>query len=257
MIKIQRKWAICHDVWFDETWSAEGGDLILFYHWTEPVNPSAQAEVHSLEINLTQPEDAIFKGFTASTRNQINRATKEGVVFDSWTAPPEGIIDEFFSFFRDFTRERGLEESGTGAEWMRRYAAQEGILLTRASSADGKTLVWHSYYRNARWVRQLQSISFFSGSDDKEQRNAVARANRFLHWMDMLECRRVGIAHFDFGGFYSGNSDEKLLRVNAFKQEFGGIKTVRYHSILPVSWKGKSLLKIRQLRGKTPLIHIV
>ncbi len=257
MIEIQRKWAICHDVWFDEPWSRQGCDLILFYHWSRPENRSAQAEVHSLELDLTKPEEAIFAGFTSSTRNQVNRARKEEVIFDSWTAPPAGIIDEFFSFFAEFTRERGLEETAANANWLRRYAAQQGILLTRASDADRKPLVWHSYYRNAEWVRQLQSVSFFSSSQEKEQRNAVARANRFLHWMDMLECRRLGIAHFDFGGFYSGDSDQKLLRVNAFKQEFGGIRTLRYHSILPVSLKGKALLKARRLRGKTPLIHIV
>lgn len=257
MIEIQRKWALCHDVWFDEPWSPTGGDLILFYHWKEPVNRSAQAEVHSLEIGLTEEESSIFGRFTSSTRNQVNRAKKEGVVFESWTAPPAGIIDEFFSFFTQFTRERGLEETATDSEWLRRYAAQDGILLTRASDASGKTLVWHSYYRNPQWVRQLQSVSFFSSNQEKEERNAVARANRFLHWMDMLECRRLGISHFDFGGIYSGDSDEKLLRVNAFKQEFGGTRTLRYHSILPISLKGKALLKARQLRGKTPLIHIV
>jgi lipid II:glycine glycyltransferase (peptidoglycan interpeptide bridge formation enzyme) len=230
----------------------------MFYHWSLPVDPLAQAEVHSLELDLTKPEEAIFAGFTSSTRNQVNRAKKEGVIFDAWTAPPGEMIDEFFSFFAEFTRERGLEETATNSDWLRRYAAQDGILLTRASDpGTGKPLVWHSYYRNPQWVRQLQSVSFFSSSQEKEQRNAVARANRFLHWMDILECRRLGISHFDFGGIYSGNSDEKLLRVNAFKQEFGGTRTLRYHSILPVSVKGKALLKARQLRGKPPLIHIV
>lgn len=257
MIAIKRKWAMCHDVWFDEPWSANRADLILFYHWSQPLNPSAQSEVQSLEIDLSQPETAISAGFTSSTRNQINRATREGVAFHAWTDPPAEIIDEFFSFFSQFTRERGLDESATSAQWMRRYAAQNGILLTRASASDGRALVWHSYYRNAQSVRQLQSISFFSSSEDKELRNAVARANRFLHWMDMIECRRLGITRFDFGGIYTGDSDEKLLRVTAFKQEFGGVRTQRYHSILPVSLKGKALLKARQLRGKTPLIHIV
>lgn len=257
MIEIQRKWALCHDVWFDEPWSDQGGDLILFYHWSEPVNRSAQTEVHSLEIDLREPENAIFGRFTSSTRNQVNRAKREGVVFEAWPAPPAAIIEEFFSFFRQFERERGLGGEVANSGWLHRYAAQDAILLTRASDAGGKPLVWHSYYRSAQWVRQLQSISFFSSSQEKEERNAVARANRFLHWMDMLECRRLGISHFDFGGIYSGDSDEKLLHVNAFKQEFGGVRTLRYHSILPVSLKGKALLKARQLRGKTPLIHIV
>ncbi len=257
MIKIRRKWTVCQDLWFDEPRPSEEADLVLFYHWSNPVNPSAATDVFSLEIDLTQSEAEILKGFTSSTRNQINRAAKDAVRFEAWTNPSVEIIREFFAFYAEFTRERGLGDEALNAEWMSHYAEQGGILLTRASAPDGKVLVWHSYYRNPQWVRQLQSISLFAGSDDKDLRNAVGRANRYLHWMDILECRRLGIGHFDFGGFYQGEDDEKLLRVNAFKQEFGGIKTHRYHSILAVSLKGKSLLKARELRGKSNLIHIV
>lgn len=257
MIKIRRKWAICHDLWFDEPRSSEDADLLLFYHWSQPVNPSAAADVYSLEIDLTQSEADILKGFTSSTRNQINRAAKDGLGFESWKNPPAEIIQQFSAFYAEFARERHLDSGALSTDWMERYAEQDAILLTRAVAPDQKVLVWHSYYRNPQWVRQLQSISLFSGSDDKDLRNAVGRANRYLHWMDILECRRLGIRHFDFGGFYHGESDEKLLRVNAFKQEFGGVQTHRYHSILAVSWKGKSLLKARDLRGKNSLIHIV
>lgn len=257
MIKVRRKWAVCHDLWFDEPRSSDGADLVLFYHWSQPVNPAAARDVYSLQIDLTQSEAEILKGFTSSTRNQINRAVKDGFRFEVWTNPAPEIIREFFAFYAEFTRERGLGDEAVHAEWMTDYAEQGGILLTRGCDSDGRVLVWHSYYRNAQWVRQLQSISMFAGSDDKELRNAVGRANRYLHWMDILECRRLGIRNFDFGGVYQGQDDEKLLRVSAFKQEFGGVKTHRYHSILAVSLKGKSLLKARELRGKDNLIHIV
>ena len=256
MIEIDRKFIRCREVWFDEPWSPAGADLILFYHWNEPMNPAAALTVHSLEIDLAAPEANIWKNFTASTRNQINRASKEETRFQCWTNPGPDVISQFFDFFRQFTHERGLGEGDP--EWMRVYSAQKALTLTCASTSDRKTLVWHSYYRGLEWVRQLQSVSLFAAQEDKETRNATARANRFLHWKDMLAFQAAGLRHFDFGGWYAGTDDEKLLRVNAFKEEFGGIRTERHHSMLPVTAKGKLFLQARKyLRRGEGLLHWV
>ena len=256
MIDIRRKSVLCREVWFDEPWSAEGADLVMFYHWSRPENPDYVRDVHSLELDLTIDDSELLKGFTASTRNQINRARREAVQFYAWVDPDEQVLNRFVQFLVEFATERGL---GEGVPlWMRDYAAQGALLLTNAAGADGNALVWHSYYRGGDWVRQLHSVSRFAGEADKEARNAIGRANRFLHWADMIECRRIGVRKFDFGGWYSGDSDQKLLRVNAFKEEFGGRQTLRYHSMLPVSLKGKLFLKGREyLRGDSGLLHVV
>jgi hypothetical protein len=76
--------------------------------------------------------------------------------------------------------------------------------------------------------------------------------------MDLLECRKLGIERFDFGGWYNGTTDEKLLRINAFKEQFGGVKTRRYHSMLAASGKGRLYLKLRErLKGRRGLVHFV
>lgn len=254
MVDIRNKTLVFREVWYDETWSPENADLILFYHWNEPVQGASSTDVHSLEIDLQQPEEEIWRGFTASTRNQINRAGREGMTTDIWLQPAEAVIGEFLAFFRQFTSERSL--GSDDPLWMHDYASQGALTLTRAQDKEGQTMVWHSYFRNAVWARQLQSASLYA-SENKEVRNAVARANRYLHWRDMTAFRETGIAHFDFGGWYNGQSDEKLLRINAFKEEFGGVKTHRYHSTMPVSLKGKMFLKARDvLRGDTELHRV-
>ena len=116
MIEIRRKLIVRREVWFDEPWKDAGADLIVFYHWSEALNPRAAQEVHSLEIDLTRDESAIWKGFTATTRNLINRGTKEGLSFQSWTAPPPPVVDEFFAFRRQFAAERGM--SSADPAWM-------------------------------------------------------------------------------------------------------------------------------------------
>ncbi len=103
----------------------------------------------------------------------------------------------------------------------------------------------------------MHSVSM-GGEATSEERKRIGWANRFLHWMDMLECRKLGIARLDFGGWYSGTTDEKLLRINEFKEQFGGCKTRRYHSMLPASTKGKLYLLARErLKGGRGLVHYV
>jgi len=256
MIERHRKSILFREVWFDEPWSPDGADVVLFYHWSKPVQPDKYHDVYSLEIDLGQTDEEIWHGFTGSTRNQINRGTKEGLQFTAWEHPSRETVEEFGAFYGQFSTQRGWEAATP--DWMLEYAAQNALVLTRASAADGRVLVWHSYYRDKLWVRQLQSVSFYATQDDKQERNLVARANRYLHWMDMQECRKLGCRHFDFGGWYHGDADEKLLRINSFKEEFGGVKTHRYHSMLPVSAKGKLFLTLRkQFRNTSELLHVV
>lgn len=256
MVDIQRKLVACREVWFDEEWSPDGTDIALFYHWSEPVNPLISSPVESLQLDLTLDEPTLWKGFTGSTKNQINRATRELVKFEVWHQPDRAAIDSFFEFYRKFMHARAL---GTGdPEWMRRYSEQQSLVLTRAVTPEGDPLVWHSYYRSPTWVRQLHSISLSKPDEDKESRNATARANRFLHWMDIREFQRAEIKNFDFGGWYSGSTDEKLLRVNAFKEEFGGARTRRYHSTKAVTLKGRLFLEaLKRLRGGSGQLHWV
>ncbi len=254
MIEIRRKLIVRREVWFDEPWKDAGADLIVFYHWSQPLNPKAAQEVHSLEIDLTRDESAIWKGFTATARNLINRGTKESLSFQAWTVPPPAVVDEFFAFRKQFAAERGM--SAADPSWMYAYAAQGALILTRACAPDGKPLVWHSYSRAPGWVRLLHSVSL--NDSNAEERKWIGWANRYLHWMDLLECRKLAIERYDFGGWYAGTEDEKLLRINAFKEQFGGVKTKRYHSMLPGSAKGKLFLMARErLKGQHGLVHYV
>lgn len=254
MIEIRRKFIVRRDLWFDEPRDDRGADLMVFYHWSEAVDPAAALEVHSLEIDLSEDPARIFGRFSDTTRNEINRAAKEGISFQLRADPPRETIEEFFSFYRRFSADRGL--GSADPVWMHDYAAQGALILSWACAPDGAPLVWHSYSRVAGWIRLLHSVS--PGESGPAQRKMTGWANRRLHWMDMLEARRLGIGRFDFGGWYSGSTDQKLLRINAFKEQFGGCKTRRYHSMLPVSAKGKLYLETRRrLKGANGLVHFV
>jgi hypothetical protein len=103
-----RRSVIRREVWFDERWSPEGADLAWCYHCASPVGPNAPIPVHSLDLNLTASEFLIWRRFSASTRNQINRALKDGILFQVWLQPDRAILEDFFSFYRQFMEERGV-----------------------------------------------------------------------------------------------------------------------------------------------------
>src|SRR5262249_28879040 len=101
--------------------------------------------------------------------------------------------------------------------------AVAGVLdLSCAVDAEGKDLVWHAYYRAPRRVQLLHSGSIIRTSTDSAFRNLIGRANRYHHWQDMLRFKEAGVVAYDFGGWYPGNRHQDFLRVNRFKEEFGG-----------------------------------
>lgn len=256
MIEFRTKGLSIREYWFDEPWSSNDSDILLFYHSSGPVPSSRHTPVYSLALDLSRSEEEIWAGFGSSTRNQINRAIRDGVTHEVLSRPTEADIETFLTFYESFTSERQLGK--TSDFWFRKYAEQGLVVITYAQQGDGTPLAWHTYYYKAPWVRQLHSVSFFSKTAEKETRNLIARANRYLHWADLKEFRSRGILHFDFGGWYAGGTDPKLLQVNAFKEEFGGERIQRFHSTLGTSLKGKIFLTARDhLRGADSTLHHV
>ena len=78
------------------------------------------------------------------------------------------------------------------------------------------------------WARLVHSASWFRAAD-KAQQAVNSRANRYLHWMDMLRLRELGFASYDLGGWYSGQEDVEKLNINRFKEGFGGRVVPQYN----------------------------
>ena len=77
-------------------------------------------------------------------------------------------------------------------------------------------------YRAEGRARLFQSASSFRELDSSSMRSLTGRANRFQHWHDMLRFKEGGVVSYDFGGWYEGREDQERLRINSFKEEFGG-----------------------------------
>ena len=93
----------------------------------------------------------------------------------------------------------------------------------------------------------MHSASFFRLGDPGEAA-LVSRANRLHHWADIQRFREEGLAIYDFGGWYTGREDSEKLRVNRFKESFGGQAVHEYSADRANTWKGVAALGARRLR---------
>ena len=239
MVTLKRKFITVGELWFDEQPDTTPVDLLLYYHWSQPGREAYSREFYSIEIPLTPAPEQLLGAMKKDTRYEITRAGKDALTVDFWTEPDEATLDSFCTFFDAFAASRGL--SSANRPWLSEYA-RAGQLTLSCASLEGVPLVWHSYYRGPRWARLLMSASDFRSNPDKAFRNLVGRANRFLHWNDMLQFKDSGVDFYDLGGWYEGSEDQQKLRINQFKEEFGGAVNKRYYSMHPVTLKGQMFL---------------
>jgi lipid II:glycine glycyltransferase (peptidoglycan interpeptide bridge formation enzyme) len=106
----------------------------------------------------------------------------------------------------------------------------------------------HAYVVSDSTARLHQSSSLFRVREDNEYKNLVGRANRLLHWEDMLYFKRKDVRWYDFGGWYGGEATSQSYReqllIDQFKESFGGEKKREYSFIEPASFWGKIAVSV-------------
>jgi len=183
----------------------------------------------------------------SSTRNEVRRAAKDEHSFEFSAQPDDVLVNAFFDFYAEFARMKGLAPLNRARLLGMRES--QALVLTRISAPDGTTLVWHCYVHVNGNARQVHSASLFRASADKTQQRTISRANRLLHWLDMLRFRELGFTTFDFGGWYNGQEDVEKLKINQFKEGFGGRVQAQYSIDYGRTLKGTLAVQFRRAAG--------
>lgn len=171
-----------------------------------------QTESYTVENDLSLPEEELFGNFTKQYRNQVRQAEKEGVV-----AVYNRDIKGFVPFFNDFAKTKNISLTSE-----RRLQEMGDTLMLSHAVLNGQILVSHSYFydKETSVVHTYHSASVrFTEIVDK---NLVGKANKFLHYQDMLYFKSKGVQTYDFGGYAGPNDTRDLKGVNDFKLGFGG-----------------------------------
>lgn len=229
------------------TWFAERPDpadawkLAIYYQAksTEPMRGFVRESKHTKFISLAGTEDEIFEQIGKNTKPKIKRALSEGGLRFSVIDQPDEVRD----LYNEFARGKGrppLDERSFRAYWPK-------MLATKISS-DSDALVMHAFLvdEGLKRANHLYSASLFRSTDDGDRRNLIGRANRALHYLNMLSFKDRGITTYDLGGYALNTKDPELQEVNEFKDSFGGqlIEESNYVS-LPLHWARK----LNKLRG--------
>jgi len=248
MIVANRKFIRVGECWFDEDHHSVKVDLIEFVQRPQPLKGGRFSPFCTMIIDLTQEQEEIFDKIKKDTRYEIRRGeTKDGLVFDWIESPNSETLLDFCLFYDSFAATKSMQPMNR--DRIGRYAEAGNLKLSRAISSEDFDLVWHAYFCLGNRARLLYSASVYRESSDSGFRSLVGRANRFLHWRDMLKLKEQGIAIYDLGGWYAGNEDEAKLSINRFKEEFGGVIIEEYNGELPISYKGRLYLTLRYLRN--------
>ena len=242
MIRIRGRGAVYGEVWYDEELPRDAGvDIVMYRHRDAPVADARSTPFLSLINDLTVEEDAIADTFGKHCRQHIRRAeTKDGLRMEFIT-DPENRLDEFRAFYDAFARQKALGPSYR--EWLVAACKVRQLVLTSAC-LDGEALVWHAYVVSGKTARLQYTGSCFRNRDS-DYRALVGRANRWLHWKDMLRLKGLGMERYDWGGIFEDESAPDRAGINSFKREFGGQPVRTYDCTLPLTLRGRVWLPLR------------
>lgn len=246
LVRFSRHGLRMAEQWLDEPLVQPADcDVLLLQQFTQAPRGAYCSPFVTLTLDLSQDAEALLQGLNRDTKYKVRRAEgKDQVTCVQESAADEGLCRTFASFYNEFALGKGI---GPLSETELTARVRAGALRFSRAVYREQTVVWHVHAATSERATLLHSASHFRALDDSDTRAAIGRANRLLHWKDILACKAEGLAVYDFGGWYSGTDDEALLKINQFKEGFGGIRTQQLNAALPLSWRGTLYLQLRQM----------
>ncbi len=193
---------------------------------------------YTLHIDLNQPEDEIFKKFKSNYRNEINKNLRDDNVEYRWVENPtlsemEVIHKDLVSFskFKGWYVNEELE--------MDRTKCFLDNLVVSHVKLNGVKIASHVYIVDEERTRLRFSVSY--RTDESIDNKLVGRSNKGLHWFDIQQFKKMGMAIYDFGGAIRINEKGKIISsgVSGFKKGFSDNLVVEYVGEIPLTVKGK------------------
>ena len=223
------------------------GTPLCFFQQAATRHPNFKP-VQTSAIDLTAPLEEISSPISKNTRYKIQRAEREGFVPRLVMNPSieEGSL--YAHFYNTFAKHKGLPPCNRAK--LKALSTSSALLLSSISDSDGNLLSAHAYVKDEEVgrARLLYSASHYRAMDDSAERNKVGRANRLLHWYEILTLKNLGFRLYDLGGIPLDSTDHEKNAIARFKLEFGGKLLVEYSGLLPTNLLGKIILPIARRR---------
>ncbi len=200
-------------------------------------------QTHSIEIDLSQSEEAILRQFNKTCIYEVRRAeSRDKLYFDISEKPNQLQIQEYLDFYDMFANQKNRAKIDRNI--VEAILESGRLYIAVARDEERKPLVMHGYLvDSSRGFASLYTSSSLFRNTGIDA-NAVSRANRWLHYQAMIFFKHKGILTYDMGGLYIGDENEELSRISQFKSGFGG-KIIDYSSSFIIHRKEAEILENR------------
>lgn len=233
------------EIWYNISEKPEKEiDIIRYKFVTEKTQRGASfEELYTILIDLSKDDKELLSLLRKNTRYEINRAKEKDnikcVTFFEKNEEDKEKIAKYMDFYNAFAMSKN--RSPIKFSDLKQFYDNKTICIRYAAKEDDESeiLTMHAYIISDNTARLHQSSSLFRSHGDSEYRNLVARANRLLHWDDILYFKNNGTDVYDLGGWYGGQILKEQLSINQFKESFGGEKKKEYSYIIPKSIRGR------------------
>jgi Uncharacterized protein involved in methicillin resistance len=165
------------------------------------------------DLNVTEAE--LFRSFKKQTKYEINRSIRDNLI----EIDLQATMDDFIPLYNRFAAKRGWRSFKVREEML------HNLHVTTCKQND-KIIISHLYFLdyNSKRVCLESTVSDLCCTDDIHYKALLGRANRHLHYSDMLYFKNQGFESYDFGGYDNHNiNDKKKLGINKFKESFKGV----------------------------------
>lgn len=236
------------ECWFGEQPSG-AIDVVSHRQMPQPLPGVPCRPFNTIVIDLTNEPDELLAAMKKDTRNCIRRAdSKDNLQYEWDDNPQPDTLAEFSEFYDEFARSKGIPL--VAGRDLPAYLKAGRLALSCIRAEDGSMIVWHAVQVSEKRIRDIVRASTLREAPDPETRQMMGRANRYLTYRDLLKGKELGKTEYDVGGWYPGTTDQSLLRVNAFKEEFGGERVEEYDATQALTLKGKAFMLARRLKGR-------
>jgi len=204
-------------------------------------------KVKNLCVDLYKPVEQLRKELNKDTRYQINRAGKDDLRIRHLIAPTIGDIQEFKELFNQFAREKGIELCRENK--VKALQKSGRLAISYVYNKDGRKLAGHLCIIDGIRATGLYSYSSRFTESGIPPRN-IGRANRYLHWHEILFFKKLGYEVLDFLGLSLNEEDTGQQNLNKFKKSFGGREDIQYQSFVPQTKKGLLIMLLLRMKWR-------
>lgn len=240
-------------IWFQNTINTEihEADIERYLRMNNLMNINRLKGVYtidSVDTLITNLKDAteeiLMNNMTKTVRYEIKKCMKENVKIEFYKYDnPEiqKIIEDFRCVYTNFCLMSNQKKliKDFDLNKVNSYIQNQCILVTKAEFLNGK--VYHMYVWSTKYALLVYSASDFRNKN--VDRNLAGRANKLLHFKDMLFFREMNVLCYDWGNV---SNFEAPNGIDKFKMSFGGKRMTVYNVFWGSTSWGKLLVKLRK-----------